>query len=89
MEFSFGEVWGRIEQYAGAEFRQKRGGVFTYEVVGNLIVPDRTDHRFARSQVEEAYHRMPVEGPGRLNDLRGPSYLFAILMDDRIRQGEW
>ena len=89
MEPSFGEVWGRIEQHAGDEFRQVRGGAFTYEVVGSSIVPDRTNHQFARSQVEEAFRRMPVEGPGKLNDLRGPSYLFAILMDQRICQGDW
>ncbi len=28
---------------------------------------------------------MPVEGPGRINDLvRGPAYIWAILNDNRI-----
>lgn len=28
--------------------------------------------------------RPPVTEPGQLNDLRAPSYLYAILTDDRI-----
>ena len=32
---------------------------------------------------------MPVDGPGALQDLRGPSYLFAVLMDERVRMGQW
>lgn len=46
-----------------------------------------TDQNLAPSQIRQALQRMPVEGPGALQDLRGPSYLFALLMDKRIRSG--
>jgi hypothetical protein len=49
-----------------------------------MVVPDRTNHQLPRSHFRTAYERMPVEGPGELNDLRGPSYLYAILTDPRI-----
>lgn len=85
----FDEVWARIIGHQGETFTQVRGGEFRYEVRGNTIIPNRTHQQFARAQIEAAYARMPVNGPGALQDLRGPSYLFAVLMDDRIRQGQW
>ena len=85
----FDEVWERIVSHQGETFRQIRGGEFVYAVQGNSLVPDRTNHQFGRKQIEEAYSRMPVDGPGELQDLRGPSYLFAVLMDDRVRMGQW
>lgn len=81
---NFEQVWRRIEDHAGEVFRQVRGGEFTYQVIGGQVVPDRTDYSFVKSQFEQALDRMPVTGPGELNDLRGPSYLFAILTDRRI-----
>jgi hypothetical protein len=80
----FDAVWQRILELAGEEFRQVRGGVFSYIVDGNHVIPTRTNHRFARSQIEEAFNRMPVSGPSAFQDLRGPSYLFAILTDPRV-----
>lgn len=35
-------------------------------------------------EIEKAWERGPVTGPGALSDLVGPSYLFAILTDVRI-----
>ena len=78
------EVWAQIEDLQGQEFRQKRGGRFSYKVVGGHVVPDRTNHQIPRSQFAKAFERWPVAGPGELQDLRGPSYLFAILSDHRI-----
>lgn len=81
----FAVVWSAIEHNAGQTFRQARGQAFTYAVRGNAIVPSTTPARIARSQFEQAWRRMPVAGPGELSDLYGPSYLFAILTDRRIR----
>lgn len=78
-------MWGRIEAHAGEVFTQKRGGEFRYRMIGNMVVPDRTNHQLPRSHFRTAYERMPVDGPGALGDLRGPSYLYAILTDPRIR----
>jgi len=80
----FESVWHRIVIHAGEEFEQFEGGKFTYEVNGNVLNPSRTNQNLSKGQFEEAWDRMPVEGPGALQDLQGPSYLFAILTDPRI-----
>lgn len=81
---AFDQVWEHIRSHQGETFRQKRGGTFKYRVASSMVIPDRTNHSLPRSQFEEALARMPVTGPGELNDLRGPSYLYAILTDPRI-----
>lgn len=80
----FEHVWSRIESNAGQLFHQVRGGEFRYTVGSGCVLPDRTNRQLPRSQFEKAFHRMPVSGPGELQDLQGPSYLFAILTDPRI-----
>jgi hypothetical protein len=80
-------VWAAIERHAGETFHQVRGQAFTYRLQGAGIVPSTTRYRIPRSAFDRALERLPVTGPGELNDLRGPSYLYAILMDPRIRRG--
>lgn len=82
-------VWARIETHAGERFHQKRGGEFTYAVAGSNFIPDRTDRALPRSHFEKALTRLPLDGPGQLQDLQGPSYIYAVLMDRRIRQQDW
>lgn len=82
-------MWARIVEHTGQTFRQIRGGEFRYVIDGDSVVPDRTNWRFPRRQLEEAYGLMPVESTKPLQHLYGPSYLYAILMDARIRQGDW
>ncbi len=81
---SFGEVWSCITSLEGSEFQQVRGQKFTYTVVEGYIIPNTTKIRILKSYFEKAWNRMPVSGPGELQDLIAPSYLFAILKDPRI-----
>ncbi|MFD1130613.1 hypothetical protein ACFQ3J_20940 [Paenibacillus provencensis] len=83
---SFDDVWQIIVEQEGSEFQQVRGKIFTYQTVGNAITPSTTNYIISRSQLEKAWKRMPVNGPGEFQDLIGPSYLFAILTDPRIPQ---
>jgi hypothetical protein len=55
-----------------------------YSIIGSSLLPSTTNRMLPRSQFEEALKRLPVSGPGELNDLQGPSYLYAILTDHRI-----
>ena len=87
MTQTFDSVWMNIMTLEGQVFRQKLGKTFTYRMAGNAVVPDTTNQLLSRSQFEKAYTRMPVNGPSDLQDLRGPSYLFAILSDPRITGG--
>jgi len=84
MASEFDTVWSRIVNHAGEVFRQLRGAEFTYDVHGSSVIASRTNRQLARSQFEQAFARMPTAGPGALQDLQGPSYLWAILSDSRI-----
>ena len=86
---SIDRVWPKIVAHAGEDFHQKRGKVFTYTTGHGGARPSTTNQFLPRNQFEKALARMPTEGPGALQDLRGPSYLWAILMDDRIRRRDW
>ena len=85
----FEKVWIRIKAHEGETFTQIRGGEFTYEVVGNMVTPDRTNQNFPRSHFEEALTLVPLKNTAPVQHLRGPSYIYAIMMDDRIRQSDW
>ena len=80
-------VWANIRANEGQVFRQVRGREFTYEVRGNSIIPSTTNRILSRSQFGKALGRMPLTGPGQIQDLQGPSYIFAILTDKRIALG--
>jgi len=81
---SFDEVWQRIVTLRGEIFYQKRGQPFTYAVSGNSLKPSTTNRQLPRSHFARAFARAPLDGPGQLQDLQGPSYLFAILTDRRV-----
>lgn len=83
------EVWSRIVTHAGDSFRQIRGGEFTYAVEGGHLVLSRTNHALPRSHIEEALKLVPLSNTVVVQHLRAPSYIFAILMDERIRRGDW
>jgi len=86
---SLDTVWARIKAHEGETFRQIRGAEFSYTVVGAAVVPSRTRQNIPRSHFQEAIDLMPVRDTVPLQHLRGPSYLYAILMDQRIRQRDW
>jgi hypothetical protein len=81
---SFDVVWRRIVAFAGETFHQRKGKAFTYAIAGGCVVPGITNRRLSRSQFARAYERAPLRGPGQLQDLQGPSFLFAILTDPRV-----
>ncbi len=83
---NFEDVWRNIERHAGETFHTIRGRPLKYVVIGNQVVTDRTVYQLARSNFEKAWLMKSVSGPGDLsNHVRGPSYVWAILNDDRIR----
>lgn len=79
------DPWRAICAFEGEEFETIRGLTFRYSVEGNMLRTTRTDYGLSRATFVQAWGRMPVDGPGKLADLRGPSYVWAILSDDRIR----
>jgi hypothetical protein len=82
-------VWQRIEKNAEKIFRQIKGGEFTYEVQHGHLIPDRTSRQIPRSNFEKALELVPLSTTKEIQHLQGPSYIFAVLMDPRIRKDEW
>lgn len=63
----------------------KDGKEFIYSVINNGIVTNKTNYILSKNDIKKVFNIMPVEGPGRINDLvRGPAYIWAILNDNRI-----
>ncbi len=86
----FGDIWKRIIACEGEEFRTSTGLPFTYNVNSNALCPSRTKYNIAKSNFAVAYDLVPIDSPGEITKLvRGPSYVWAILHDERISNGEW
>ena len=79
-------IWTRIRVNAGSEFRIVQGATFSYKIASGQVVLDRTNHQIAKSHFGKALALVPTENTTVVQHLRGPAYIYAILMDDRIRQ---
>lgn len=77
-------VWSRIEANAGQQFHLKQGKPFTYRVYGGAVVPSTVNRNLPRGDFAKALERQTLTGPGMLQDLQGPSYIWAILTDPRV-----
>lgn len=96
---SFGHVWDLIIKYSGQDtqprFQTKRDLPLTYDLVDDYVIPSRTAWRIPKANFELYYDRGPVDGPGgilkdeTLKKIQGPSYLWAIMHDERIRPKDW
>ena len=86
-------VWRRIESHQGEEFKTVRKYPFTYEVEGTGIWffrnGRRINRKLSRSQVDKAIARCPLRSTTEINDLMDFPYLYALLMDARIRGQAW
>lgn len=84
------QVWDRIRQHAGTEFRTVNGLSFTYFVPGDFLRVTRDgaeiNPSLSKTNFRKAAEQMPAPGPGALKDRQGSSYTWVILMDRRIRQ---
>ncbi len=85
---SIDTVWARIKVLEGETFRQIRGKEYIYTVVGNAIVPEGINQNIARSEFLKALEYLPLENTSPIQHLRGPSYLYSILMDPRVRKAD-
>jgi hypothetical protein len=79
-------IWQAICSHEGETFRQIMGGEFKYEIRGNYLIPDRTNVQISKKSIEESLQYYPFPNTSVIQHLRAPSYLYAILMDDRIQQ---
>lgn len=86
-------AWVRIIDHQGESFETVRGLPLTYEVEGAGIWffrdGKRINRKLGRRQVNMAIKRCPLENTVVIKDLFDYAYLFAVLMDKRIRQNDW
>ena len=84
------EIWRRIERHQGEEFHIKNGQPFTYELLGEIFRSSRANRNIPRGDFEKALSIAPFDGPGNVNWMvQGPSYIWAVLHDPRIRQEDY
>lgn len=84
------EIWSRIKSHQGEKFYLIGGAEFTYYVYGGHVRPDRVNQQIPKSNFKKALEYVPLINTTPLQKkLRGPSYIYAVLMDNRIRQHDW
>jgi len=83
------EIWSRVKSFEGEVFHQKKGGEFTYEVREDKLLLSRTDWFIYKKHLEEALGLVPLKNTVPVQHLYAPSYIYAILMDERIRRDDW
>jgi hypothetical protein len=88
-----GAVWRNIEKFQREPFHTATRLPFTFEVEGNGIWffrdGKRINRKLTRAQVEVAVSRCPLKSTTEIKDLMDYAYLFALLMDRRIRGDAW
>jgi hypothetical protein len=86
-------VWRRILASQTETFHTTKGLAFRYAVDGEGIWFHREGRRInmglARTEVDAAIARCPLRNTTDIKDLRDYAYLFGLLMDQRIRNGDW
>ena len=83
-------VWARLKALEGEEFRTKTGKPFTFTIEGDVFRPSRTFYNVSKADFAKALELVPFEGHGTVNYLvRGPAYIWAVLHDPRVRNGDW
>jgi hypothetical protein len=84
------EIWQQIKTFEGETFRTIQNLEFTYEITGDVLIPSRTEYNISKSDFGKVLERIPLKGPGEIsNDVRGPSYIWAIIHDPRISKNQW
>lgn len=86
-------VWRRMAIHQGEQFQTVRGLPFTFELEGAGIWffrdGKRVNRKLTRSQFEVAVSRCPLKSTTEIKDLMDYPYLFAVLMDGRVREQAW
>jgi len=84
----FNEILSRMKQYTNTPFYLKGGKEFRYTIHQNKVWIDNNQYIYL-SQFRKGYEQAPVEGPGSFEHIWGPSYVWAVFHDKRIRKNDW
>ena len=79
-------IWNRLKHNEVEIFKQIRGGELAYSITGNSLKPNRTNRIIPKSDFKKALKLYSLSGKTKIQHLQEPSYIYAVLMDKRIRQ---
>ncbi len=84
---SFECIWENIISHEGEEFKTVRNLPFTYSIIDKTLITNRTSYPLSKENFRKAYNLMPtIKRPSDFsNIIHGPSYVFVILNDARIK----
>lgn len=86
-------VWRRLASQQGEPFQTVTGLPFTFAVEGPGIwffrEGKRVNRKLTRTQFEVALSRCPLGRTTEISDLMDYPYVFAVLIDKRIRGQDW
>ena len=75
-----------MQIFAVKQFHTIRGLQFRYRIAGNYLLPSRTDYQISKKDFEKVFRLGRLKGPGVIsNEVRGSTYVWAIMHDMRIR----
>lgn len=77
-------IWDRIVLHEGEIFTQIKGKEFIYRVVRDTLIPSTTNVVIRKNDLEKALYFCPLANTMPVQHLRAPSYIFALLTDERV-----
>ena len=90
MAVAIDAIWHRIREHGGETFHTKRGLPFTYDATHDALKHTRTEMPVAKEAFAIVLAHVPLDGPGDVpRHVMGPSYVWAILHDHRIRSDDY
>ena len=78
-------IWENIKRHEGEVFYTVSGLEFTYQVVVEKLIHTRIKVAISKSAFEKAIILNPQKPSDLHNDVVGPSYIYALISDSRIR----
>lgn len=79
-------IWDKIKQHEGEIFYTVRGKELVYRVIDDKeIAHNRTSVRISRKDFEKALAIHPQSTASLHDIVTGPSYVYAIITDPRMR----
>ena len=83
----FEKIWNHIVSHQGQTFYKIGGQPFTYLANDSAIIPNCAKQRLTKANFAKcAEEIIGSAGPGAFsNSVRGASYVWSILNDDRIK----
>lgn len=78
-------LWAKIQQHQGETFYTGRNKELVYKIVGDMLYHNLTAAGIPRSDFVKAASLNPKNTAALHSKVRGPSYVYAIITDPRIK----